>query len=516
MVQTVSNPNTTFNIVPRDQTLGTEDIRDLIVGQKTSGGSAAAGELFTDLPKTNAEINSLFGANSHLAMVCRAYRRKNPITNVDVIPLADGGSATAATAKLTLAGTVAAPATITVVPASDIEHRYTVDLITGDTASAVRTKINAQLDLGTFQPFTYADDDTSGTHIVFTAANGGKVANNWPIAVIGNVPGLTITATGWTGGATDPTLTNIFDVIANIRYTGVVWPAAYPITEPKNLLDARKNVDNDVMDGRAFVYINDSLANAKTAATSANSSEIVYLTNKPNAYAQAKGPHVLAPPDTIAAEVCALRSYRLEPDVSISHIVANNETLDQFGGVHLNSLPYFNTPLAGHLPPIKGSGYTNGEQLECEASGLAVVGGNQGNGSIILGDITTTWLTDAAGNEDDTWKYLNWRDTHGAIREIFQRNFKKRFAQHRLTVGTPVAGMAYADEKTLRGYALELYGFCGNKALVALGRDSRVKFEQTLFVQIDPSQRKATLGFDVVMISQLGAILGTVKFSFNT
>ena len=517
MSNPVSNPNVTLNIIPRTNLLTTEDTRNVIIGQKSAAGTADAG-LVSDISRTDINgINDLFGADSHLAMLVRAYRNRNGFTDLDVIALDDDAGGIQAEAAFEFEGTATAAGTLTFVLVNDLEQTHEVDVLAGDTAADVRAKLSARLSLGRFQTFTFADDDTGANpRLVFTNVNAGQVGNDQPIAVIGKVTGITVTADAWAGGATDPILTGIFDPIETIRYTGGVWPEAYTDTILRAFAEGRRNVDNDIQDGRWFRYRNLPLAAALAESAITNSSEIVYITNATTDLPTAKGTHVLAAGDVLSTEVMALRALRLEPGVSISSIVTTNEPLDQFGGVELNSLPYFNTPLSGHLPPINGTGYTQAELRELENGGLSVVGGNPANGAIVLGDMVTTYQFDPAGNDNDTWQYLNWRDTHGAIREIFVRNFRARFAQYRLTSGSLVAGRSIANEQLLRAYAKEVYASLGDATLVQKGRASVDYFDQNLTVSIDSNARQATINMDVVMVSQLASIIGNIQFTFDT
>ena len=122
----IRNPRISLNLVQRDQIVSIEDQRVLIVGQKLAAGSAAAG-LVVDIPRTNAEINALFGARSHLALMCRAFRKVNPWTKLDVIALADAVG-TSASSKIVLAGDATEDKTIYVDVVSSRNHSYKIDV----------------------------------------------------------------------------------------------------------------------------------------------------------------------------------------------------------------------------------------------------------------------------------------------------------------------------------------------------------------------------------------------------
>lgn len=516
MAQFVANPRVTFAIVGNDNRVGPDDQRVLIVGQMTTG-TATPGALSFDVPRTDAEINDLFGSNSHAAMVCRAYRSVNKITNIDVIPLADASGGTFATATSAFTGTATRDGTLTVTSVSDENHKYNVDVLSGDTAAGIVTKILAQVSDDRDTPFTAANGGSGALgSVVFTASNKGTHANSWLLRVTGTIPGISYTLTGWAGGATNPTLTSVFDPILTIRYQTILWPASYDATPLKSLLNARKNVDNNIMDGIGFTYRNVPFGTVKTEALALNSSEIVLLSNEPTANAKYIGPHIPEAPDVITAKTVAALDLRLEPDVSVSNVVATNAPNDQFGGIHMNSLPAFNTPLIGVGMPERGSGYTLPEQVELENSGVSIIGVNRSWNEVITSVLVTTWQNDIAGNPDNTWKYLEWRRTHGAIREYFQRNCQKHFRQMRLTTGTAVAGYSMVDEPSIRAFCKLLYIELTQVALTVAGIDGRTYFENNLNVTLVPSSRMVRISSKCPMVSQLGQINGSIEYTFET
>jgi phage tail sheath gpL-like len=513
----ISNPVVTLNIIPRDYQLGLEDRRALLIGQKTSAGLAAAG-LYRNLPRTAAEINELFGARSHLAQIARAFREVNPVTNVDVISLADNAGGTAATAVCVFTGTATASRTIYFAAASGQNNRYEVDVAIGDTAAVVAGKFLTAIGLDTSAPFTAG---LATATITLTAANKGTIPNTWLISLLDAfdkpaiVPGLTYTLTGWTGGATNPSLTTLFDEVLNIRYQDIVYPEAYTSSYLYNYINPRKNVDNDIMDGTAYKYITDTFSNVKAAALALNSSEIVLLNNKANALSYWIGPCVPEIPDVIAARFAAAVSRRFEDAISISDLVVTNEPNDQFGGQDKVALPLFNTPLLNTRVPLNGSGWSEAEQRELQDNGITVLGGNRQNNAVIMGVVVTTYQNDAAGNEDDTWRYLEWRQTHGVIREVFVRNLRKQFSQYRLSTGIAVAGYSIATEAIIRAYMYLLYDQLAEQAITIKGRDARIYFENSLVVKIKADLRRVEIAADTPMMSQLGAIIGSVKFNFT-
>ena len=513
----ISKPDVTLTLLPRGGEAGIEDHRLLIVGQLLSAGSASAG-LVQDVPRNDADINALFGARSHLAMIARAVRKVNKWTEMDAIALADAGGATQGAAVILVAGTATEAKRVEFNVVSKTDHSYSIDVEVGDDEAAVNAKIKALIDADTEAPFTAALSTVSATDdtLTMTAANGGTICNNWGINFLGGpVAGLTVTLTGWASGATDPTLTSIFDAVENIRYQGVVWPEAYTITTMASWIDARKNVTNDVKDGVAFLFINDTFANAKSAALARNSSEIVMFHNEPRDAATWRGPHMIEAPDVIAAQFAASRALRFETNRSTASVVSSIEPLDQFGGIHMATLPYFNTKLPYLSQPERGTGLTQAEQSELRGAGVSVIGANEFNNAILAGTVVTTYQNDAPGNPDDSWQFLNWRDTHSVVREYFFVNIKKKFQQYRMSTGEAIPGHAIATEQLVRDYAMRLYMQLADAAVTVRGRAQVKYFRDNMIVTAVPAQRKFDCYFDAPILSQAETFNGSVRFNFG-
>lgn len=455
-------------------------------------------------------------------MMCRALRKVNPYTKVDVIALAEA-SGTVATSKIVLVADATEAKTIYVDVVSSRNHSYKIDVEVGDDEAAITAKLLALVAADTSAPFTAAKSTTTSTDdtVTFSASGKGTYANGWMIRVRdaynrpAAVAGCTFTLTGWASGATDPTLTGIFDAVDAVRYQTVLWPSSWATTVPKAWIGARFNVDNDIKDGVVVQWVHDSFANVKTAALAMNSPSWVMMTNETMDTSHWKGPHLPEAPDVLAAIFCAIRARRLEEGISISDLVVVNEGRDQFGGRHIVTLPYFNTPFVDVEQPYIGSGYSYSEQLELEENGVSVVGTNVRNNAVISSVMVTTYTNDAAGNPDDTWHFLNWRDTHSVIREFFVNNLREDFPQHRLTPGSSIPNMAIANEPSLRAALLGYYNVLSQDGITVAGREHRKYFEDHLTVTIKQSLRRAEIYADVPMVSQLGNIIGSIKFHFD-
>lgn len=275
-----AKPNVTANILSAKtpQTPGERSI--LIVGQKTSSGSATSGELKEGLLNI-ADFNTYFGRTSHLAMGGRSLinalsiSRKRP--TISAIGLSDNGSGVAATGKVIFAGTATEAGSILVEINSGKNNAYTLTVASGDTASTLGTALAAAIAADADSVVT--GSNSSGV-VSLTAVNKGTVGNSIGLRVSGTVAGLTYTINEMANGATDPSLTTLFDAIASKRYTSIVYPGEWTLSTLYDLLEARVNVDNKIRDGQGFISKRDTYANHNSALDALNKKTLNYQPNK--------------------------------------------------------------------------------------------------------------------------------------------------------------------------------------------------------------------------------------------
>lgn len=506
----MSSPKVTFTIVPAKQLAGVTEQRVLIVGQKLAGGSAAGGSLIKDMPNDGPE-DALFGQTSHVAGLVRAFKVINQVSALDVIPLTDG-SGTKGTGKITLTtGPSTADATIFVTIGSKQNLRVQVDTLSGETVTEIGDKIVAAYVTLLDKPWTI--DNAVGV-VTATAANDGTLCNEWGLIVEGTIPGVTIALTGWTGGATDPTLTGIFDVIGDTRYQTILWPSVYATSVVETLLDARFNTANNVLDGVAIQVKTDTLSNLKTYANQ-NSQSLVIASQKLIDGTFYKGSSTMEFPDIASAQICAIRALRRTNDAVLTEFLTTVASLDQFGGKSLASLPYFNTALPQLAAGDPENQFSEVDSNELTSNGLSLYGPNRAFNATIFGEFVTTYLTDTAGNPDTSFKFLNTVDTISVVREFFFENLKSRYAQTRLTDGDLVAGRDMANAASIRAFANKLYDNLADDAILQKGTAAKKDFNQNLVIVVNVRAGTTSFNMAPLLVSQLRAIVGTIQINFG-
>lgn len=513
MSTVIKQPSVTANIISAVTSVAPAAQKVLFVGQKIAG-TAVSGALVTNIQNDNS-WDTLFGATSMLAKMIRDARALNGIVQFDAIGL-DDAAGVAASGSFAITGPATEDGVLSFIIGSKKNHKYDVTVTDGDTATEIGDALDVLVAADTKRNADSAN--TTGT-VAVTALNDGTLGNFIGLKVEGIVAGVAVVITGMASGATDPTLTNVFDVIGENRYQTIIWPYSAALTELTTLLDARFNSTNDVLDGIGISTLVDSYANLLTALNAQNSQSLAMLVDETISRTDLKGPAQLEFNYSKSAQFGAIRSLRLEADADIADIViSRNGSLDSFGGPALASKPYFNTPFV-NLPQIDvEDGFNNTEIEGLHDAGGFVLGNNISGTSSIAGEVVTTYKTDSASNPDLSFKYMNYVDTISTIREYFYSNLRARFAQTRLTEGDLIRGRDMANAELIEAYCTQLHTELSESGFVLTqaGEDALQFFISNLIVTLDLSTGTATVTMKEPIVTQLRTILATIQIAFST
>lgn len=512
-----SNPKVTIALSPAAIVDAFEDRRDIIFGQTGPSGTAVDGALNVDVHTlTTAEIKTLFGDDSFLTNYIQSWldvnEGKSPL---DVISKDESGTGVAGTGVLTFTGAATSDGEYKISFIDERQYQKTVAVTSGDSADDVGAALVAAIAELTDPIFSVAN--VAGA-VTATAKDKGTVSNDYGIKVEGSVPGLTTAITAWTGGLNDPILTGILDVIEGIRYTGAMWPEAWieNLTIIKDEFESRFNPSNAIMDGTVFHGLSDTFANIKSTILTENSQTIVMAGSNKLAETDQSGPAVLRPADFVLAEFAGIRARRLTPDAPIAdNIITTSGGLDSFGGPSLASLPYFNTPLRRTPVTPSVNQFTGVEQNELEDAGFTTYGVNSAQNAMIMGPVATNWTTDAGGNPNVSFHYLNYMDTGSACREIFFRVLKSTYSQSRLTEGDLIAGRSMTNADAIKAELLRIYRTLSGLALTQAGREASAFFAANTTVTTELSTGLATIDGPLPIVTQLRGINYALQFSFT-
>lgn len=495
---------------------------DLLVGQMTVAATATTGVLYLDIQTlTNAEIFALFGYRSELTQRIINYLDvTDRIVRLSVIPLEDPTiGADNALAAVDFAGTTATKSGYITISVFDAYiYSVTIPVNVNDTPSGIAESFVTAFGLKANCPATSVQATGS---INFTAANKGVVGNLYGIKVSqSGAAGITYSIDEFAGGLGNPTLTGIFDVISDIRFTGIGWPEAWieNVGIMTDFLASKFDAYNSISDGVGFVGLSDTYTDNMDFVEAKNSPYLVVGGNSKVDLDWHKGPIILKHADCVMSAFMGIRSKRLTEGALIGReIIAQNGILDNVGGPSLASLPYFNTAdIRAVVPDDVTRTYSNTEEIALIEAGFTPYGINRAGNQIIFRDVVTTYKTDLAGNPNDSFKYLNYVDTGSVCREILFNSAKARFAQTRLTTGSLIDGRNIVNAEAIKGHYMQVIRELGNLALLAAGPDAEKEMSDNTIVTIDTANRSATVSGPIILVTQLGKITYNLQFQFGT
>lgn len=510
----IKQPEVTANIQSANQAVANTPQKVLFVGQKIAAGTAVSGALNENIQNDNS-WDTLFDATSQLAKMIRDARALNQDVRFDAIGL-DDASGTPAAGTFAITGPATEDGTLTFIVGSKKNHSYDVAVADEDTATEIGDALDALVAADINR--NASSSNSSGT-VTVTALNDGTIGNTIGLKIEGSVAGIGVTITGMASGATDPTLTNVFDVIGDNRYQTIVWPYDQDLSTLTDFLDARFNPTNDVLDGIGVVSIHDTVSNLTATLAAENSQSLAIKVDEKIDTTSFRGPALLEFGYSKSAQFSAIRSLRLNEGSNISQfVISRNGSKDSFGGPALASKPYFNTPFPNFPQIDTGDGFTRTEIETLLDNGGFVIGNNIAGTESIAGEVVTTYKTDSAANPDISFKFMNFVDTISNIREYFFNNLKSRFAQTRLTEGALIAGRDIANGELIEAFCTQLYTDLSEDGFVLTqaGEDALQFFITNLVVTLDLSTGTVTITMITPIVTQLRTINATIQIAFST
>ncbi len=516
----VSQPLVNIQLLQAQVVDAFRDRRNAIVSQNGATGTATDKELVQDVHlMSDTDMRTNFGVGFLYQQII-AWRETVNVSGggvvpvLDVIPVDPSGTGVAATATLQFTGSATADGTYIIDVVSEELYRMTVSIDSGTAENDIAIAVEAAVSTLTDALFT---SGVATNTVTYTAVDVGTIGDYYGIRISGEVPGTTPTVVGWTGGANDPVLTDALDSITELRVTGLAWPEAWQasISIPTDEFDTRFNSSNQLLDGVIFTGHDDTLADFKSFISPLNSQSLVVGGNNRIDDTLDKGPAILHPADFSMCEFMAVRAKRLSTGAQIADLVIANGLADSTGGPSLASLAYHNTLLGRTPVTLPKNLYSGTEMIELRDLGGMAFGVNIAGNSMITNSVVTTRTTDAAGNSNDSFLYLNFVDTGSVCREIFFSTLKAAFPQSRLTDGDLVANRSIENEASIKAILLQIYGTLAELVLVQAGNDATSYFRDNTTVEVTLSQRLVTINGPLPIVTQIGQIDYNLALTFS-
>jgi len=521
MTQKANGLSVTVNKLPATLPAGIEGQKILVVGQKLATGNAVAGVLVEGIEES--DIQTKFGQGSmlqgQLDTIFKIFTDSgsNVVPRIDVIPLDDGAGASA-TSDIVISASSGTEATVSgtaVFTIAGIEYKLSITI--GETIADIGARLETLLtDLDA--PFSVSELTNT---VSMTARNKGTVGNSFPVILEGieydgsawTIGNVAFVINVFTSGATDPTLTDVLDVVEDVRYQTCLAPLQYGTDFlVEDFLDTRWNTTNKILDGVAIYADTDTKANLITEGEAINSQNLVIVGNEVQADDNFVGDLTKIPSYLVACQIGAYRSLRLTEGANIINFTPASTygALDGEGGAHIASLPYFETKIKDIDPlPIGNKGFKGTAVTELNTAGISIIGNDDIGTDVVFGTMVTPYKT------DDTFKKLNIVDTMSVSAEIFYRHLKLRYQQSRLTDGETSEGYSIANAQQIKGEMAIVYKQLAEIQLVPKGQAFETYFYNNIAMIVDLVAGKVTQTDDLPIVLQLRELLTNLKTKFG-
>lgn len=518
----INEPKVRISIIPAFIEPITQEQKILFVGQKLPGGTAPANKLVESIADIGLEgttaWDTLFGKRSMLAGMVRAAKKYNTTTRMDALVLDDGAGAVKATGRFLINSPPVQNGTATFVVASRKNHSFSIQVVTSDVVADVAARLVSAINTDLLAPFTAV---SAGGLVTITVANGGLAANDFGLEITDDTGlFLSVTITAFTGGATDPDLdsSGIFFEADDIRYQTVVFPESYlSQSVAVDFLNDRFNTETGtILDGAGVAFITDTVANLPLNTTALNSQSFVLFANRKVDKVGFRGSSLFEINYDLASQFGAVRALRLTSGSDLSSLVIGaTGANDKIGGPHISTLPYHNTPFK-NMPIIDtDEEFDSLELVDITAAGLATIGNNIARTAIVAGEVVTRYKTDAAGDPDLSFKFLNFVDQASTVRETFHDELRADYRQFRLTEGDLLPNFNMTNASDIRGTLLRIYSQLAALAIVPTGSGALKKFRDTLVITIDAVNGKVTISMLDPVVTQIREIDVTMQLIFS-
>jgi len=385
--------------------------RTVMFGQLGTLPCAVPGEIYNVI--TEAEAKVLFGQDSMLVGMVKAFRLINPYQELIVIPVAENVAGTVASCARTFTGSATRGSTQQFYIN---DKRYQLGITASETAESVVGRLVTLINNDPSSPVIATND---GAALTLTCKWKGETGNDIIFLTRyyntdQNTPGLGFGTGAFTGGAGNPDLTDAIDALDDMtQYQGFVTPF---IDEP-NMLALRSELDTrwgplSALDGRVFAAKRGGVAAMGTYAGLLNSHHIPVMDTTSDA--------PTAPWDW-AASTAAIVSY--------------------YGSID-PARPFQTLEMKGVMGAPEGKRRTSAENELLLSNGISTHAvGN--DGKVYVERLVTTYTQNANGAEDTAYKSLNTVMIMSYYRRSVTNRYKLKYPRHKLALsGHPAAGRA--------------------------------------------------------------------------
>lgn len=454
--------------------------RLLVIGQKLASGSAAPLELERILSADQA--GERYGRGSMLAHMLAALKEANSYTECWAIAVEDAAAGAAATGAIEIAGAVTAAGTLNVYIGG---RRIRIGVAATDTPAALATALVAAIAADPDLPVTAAVNGVEPSTVDLTARNKGEAGNDIDVRINYYVDertpgGLAITVTAMAGGAGNPDIASVLDLIGDEWFTDIISPW----TDAANLVALEGDLAQrfgplKMIDGHAYAGAAGTHAELATLGESRNSPHVSIIGAKASP----------TPPWEWAAAIAGVCAYHGKIDPA---------------------RPFQTLTVPGLLPPAAADRFTLEERNLLLFDGISTFRVDAG-GLVVIERMITTYRENSFGVADPAYLDLTTLKTLTYLRYDLRTFIGLRYPRHKLANdGTAFArGQAVVTPKTLKADIVARFRQW-EEAGLAEGID---QFKADLIVERDPNDPNrvnALVPPDIV--NQLRVFAGLLQF----
>lgn len=358
--------------------------RSLILGQITAEG--AAPPLHAIEVQSLAQVQIACGRGSMLAQMAQAYLLGDDFGDLWILPIADEAASQAATGTIAISGTCTTPGTLNIYIGG---YRVRIGVNLGDDGAKIATNlaaaVNADLDLA-------VKATAASATVTLTAKNKGEAGNGIDIrpnyyGLAGGEytpAGITLVITKMTGGTANPDITPALANLSDQTYDFIVTP--YTDTPNLNAMEAFLSDYQgrwsweQMLYGGAFSAYRGTLGELTAFGTARNDQHMAVM-----GFDDSPDPTWIWA--AMVGGYCAA-SLRVDPGLPLQYITTQLKA-----------------------PPV-ASRLSIGERNTLLYDGISTFRVNDA-GAVILERMRTTYQTNAAGADDDS--YLDVETMYGLM-----------------------------------------------------------------------------------------------------
>ncbi len=371
--------------------------RTLIFGQKLATGSKANNTLIR--VNTADEAKQFFGRGSMIARMVEFYKANEPNREVWCVGLNDAVG-TAATATITVNSAPTAAGTIELVVAG---IKLSVPVASNDTVATVATNIAAAVNAALDAPFTAA---AVAAVVTLTARHKGTIGNQYDIRDSytqgQSLPtSLGLTYTAFTGGATDPDVTQVFTAIGDNSFKTIVTP----FTDATSVGIIKTNIAAAI---NGMVQNDSYYVGASIATLTANQTLGGLRNEEFGTIVGAKG----------------VPNASYEFAATYAAAIAASEDADP-------GRPFKGLVLTGILAPKEADRHTRQERQYLLVAGISTIQ-TDASGNVIIDRAVSTYKTNAQGLPDTSYQDLNVILVLYYIRWSLRYRIATKYPRHKL------------------------------------------------------------------------------------